>query len=346
MTTPPPVSPLSDEKLNRLSKEYRASMDRNVLHEWALDVVRAVNTLRAEKAGYASGLRAGRDAREVCDALLAAEVAPRPTVDREGLASALADDVCTIFDYEADEGISSQSNFGSEKTVREILTAYFGKTLSRFTFPSPLPADPGVRGALIKTILDTETDWNNGAAGIMDTKAGFLASRILALIQPEGGEAKSADEQASEIYRMADAMGSATNVDGEPVVDLGKQDRIHLAAEAYHALDLARRASPPTSEGVSVPVVIRDALTGISDDYMTSDTHHPGHVVIPVGRFDLLLNAEEALAARPSVGDAASEPVSDQTAGAGEWRPALGDRGFSEAELLPAPPPPDQWEDK
>lgn len=39
-----------------------------------------------------------------------------------------------------------------------------------------------------------------------------------------------------------------------------------------------------------------DAVRGITDDYMTSEVHHPGYVLIPAARFDMLCEAESWLA--------------------------------------------------
>lgn len=38
-----------------------------------------------------------------------------------------------------------------------------------------------------------------------------------------------------------------------------------------------------------------DVIRGISDDYMTSEAHHPGYVLIPTAKFEKLRLAEEAL---------------------------------------------------
>lgn len=38
---------------------------------------------------------------------------------------------------------------------------------------------------------------------------------------------------------------------------------------------------------------LREALTGVDDDYMTSDTHHPGYVLIPAEKFERLRTATQ-----------------------------------------------------
>jgi hypothetical protein len=42
------------------------------------------------------------------------------------------------------------------------------------------------------------------------------------------------------------------------------------------------------------PSALVEAITGISDDYMTSENHHPGYVLIPTLRFEKLCAAETA----------------------------------------------------
>lgn len=65
------------------------------------------------------------------------------------------------------------------------------------------------------------------------------------------------------------------------------QDKAKLAAKA--------RADAATAELEKV----REAVSGIEDDYMTSDVHHPGHVLIPVAKFEQI---RAALASRTDGG--------------------------------------------
>jgi PHD/YefM family antitoxin component YafN of YafNO toxin-antitoxin module len=46
---------------------------------------------------------------------------------------------------------------------------------------------------------------------------------------------------------------------------------------------------PDTKEGLEAIV---EAVSGIADDYMTSETHHPGYVLIPVAKFEQLRRAD------------------------------------------------------
>lgn len=39
---------------------------------------------------------------------------------------------------------------------------------------------------------------------------------------------------------------------------------------------------------------LREACEGIGDDYMTSDKHHPGYVLIPAEKFDAILSVISA----------------------------------------------------
>lgn len=48
-------------------------------------------------------------------------------------------------------------------------------------------------------------------------------------------------------------------------------------------------AHPPAAE----PVGLRDAVEGIDDDYMTSEKHHPGYVLIPTAKFEQIIAATE-----------------------------------------------------
>lgn len=46
------------------------------------------------------------------------------------------------------------------------------------------------------------------------------------------------------------------------------------------------------------PDALRLACEGIADDYMTSEAHHPNHVLIPTAKFNAIV---DALAASPAV---------------------------------------------
>lgn len=50
----------------------------------------------------------------------------------------------------------------------------------------------------------------------------------------------------------------------------------------------------PTSEP-SPLVMLRAAVEGVADDYMTSEAHHPGYVLIPTAKFEQLRAASEAV---------------------------------------------------
>ena len=53
-------------------------------------------------------------------------------------------------------------------------------------------------------------------------------------------------------------------------------------------------ALPPTIQTGALV----DALRGVADDYMTSEEHYPGHVLIPTAKFDQLRAAAEAINAQ------------------------------------------------
>lgn len=64
------------------------------------------------------------------------------------------------------------------------------------------------------------------------------------------------------------------------------------------------RAGGPECDGVglvgSIYKAMREvdpafqALSGLADDYMTSETHHPGYVLIPTAKFEKLVGRGEA----------------------------------------------------
>ncbi|HJO65266.1 MAG TPA: hypothetical protein QF469_07990 [Sphingomonas sanguinis] len=68
--------------------------------------------------------------------------------------------------------------------------------------------------------------------------------------------------------------------------DQGDTDRLYRIAR-----DLSR-AAPPAMDREAV----ESAVQGISDDFMTSETHHPGYVLIPLAKFEQLQGAEQSLA--------------------------------------------------
>jgi len=45
---------------------------------------------------------------------------------------------------------------------------------------------------------------------------------------------------------------------------------------------------------------ITQAIVGITEDYVTSENHHPGYVLIPTERFDRLKRAEAIIVAHPA----------------------------------------------
>lgn len=91
------------------------------------------------------------------------------------------------------------------------------------------------------------------------------------------------DEAADRIEALTEALRKAEKALGEQAMQylaLGGQ-----AIELQAQLDAAR-----------------EALAGIGDDYMTSDKHHPGYVLIPAEKFDHLRVAANDLAALSDLG--------------------------------------------
>jgi len=95
---------------------------------------------------------------------------------------------------------------------------------------------------------------------------------------------------------------------------------------ARHRLRLAALASAPAG--------VIAAVRGITDDYMTSEAHHPGYVLIPTARFDLLRQAEASLASAPAgepdryANDDAAKTLYDSWSEHPGWVPWV-DRGNS-----------------
>lgn len=54
--------------------------------------------------------------------------------------------------------------------------------------------------------------------------------------------------------------------------------------------------SPPAPAAEPVAA----ALSGVGDDFMTSERHHPGYVLIPTAKFEQLVKAEQALGQQPA----------------------------------------------
>lgn len=65
-----------------------------------------------------------------------------------------------------------------------------------------------------------------------------------------------------------------------------------LIDQAYPGL---REGTAPTAEGLVTKM--REAICGVADDYQTSEQHHPGHVLIPLAKFEQLRAVAEELEA-------------------------------------------------
>ncbi|ARS27646.1 hypothetical protein [Sphingomonas sp. KC8] len=50
-------------------------------------------------------------------------------------------------------------------------------------------------------------------------------------------------------------------------------------------IEAATRATPPAQDA------LREALEGFADDYITSENHHPGYVLIPTAKFERICAA-------------------------------------------------------
>ncbi|MFD1104191.1 hypothetical protein [Sphingobium olei] len=88
-----------------------------------------------------------------------------------------------------------------------------------------------------------------------------------------------------------DADGKPTE-DSDPWFQLGWHKERLAAAETELATWKERAMSLRLSNGAAEPV-LREACEGIADDYMTSEAHHPGYVLIPTAKFEQIVAATE-----------------------------------------------------
>ncbi|WP_230770567.1 hypothetical protein [Sphingomonas sp. Leaf4] len=101
--------------------------------------------------------------------------------------------------------------------------------------------------------------------------------------------ATPAEEAAAEAMWRIWSLGGASRV---PSLWKAEGQMIRDIWRAYARVALA-----------SAPASVSAAVRGITDDYMTSEVHHPGYVLIPTARFDMLRQAEAfaVLAIEPAV---------------------------------------------
>lgn len=98
-----------------------------------------------------------------------------------------------------------------------------------------------------------------------------------------------------------------TEVDGRPH-PTGEANAIFaVAAVNFVRAMISATPSKPVGDGpeASAPPArggVVEALRGIADDYMTSERHHPGYVLIPAAKFDQLRAVSEALPPAPQCG--------------------------------------------
>lgn len=127
-----------------------------------------------------------------------------------------------------------------------------------------------------------------------------LTECLAALAQPPAAEPVASHE--------VDADGKPTD-DSDPWFQLGWHKERLTEAESELATWKERAMSLRLSNGAAEPVGMREALDaleavgsdqalreaceGIADDYMTSETHHPGYVLIPTAKFEQIVAATE-----------------------------------------------------
>lgn len=101
------------------------------------------------------------------------------------------------------------------------------------------------------------------------------------------------DEQRTDLLsRIADVITNAHH----PEVGTAPDENVYLTLGDLE--DLFALTAP--ARRPSVEEVARDAIVGVSSDYMTSAEHHPDYVLIPNGRFQALADAEKQILTLPA----------------------------------------------
>lgn len=95
------------------------------------------------------------------------------------------------------------------------------------------------------------------------------------------------------LHGIGDPIGETTWVD-DPSPSGCADEEAH--AVAYVRADIAASPEPVPATNQAGEVALRAAVASIADDYMTSEVHHPGYVLIPTAKFDEL----SALATQPA----------------------------------------------
>lgn len=93
---------------------------------------------------------------------------------------------------------------------------------------------------------------------------------------------------AGEVEAVAYASPEQMASMGDPIGDMAGA-YIPLRKTSAGKFTMPLYAHPPAAE----PVGLREAVEGIDDDYMTSEKHHPGYVLIPTAKFEQIVSAAE-----------------------------------------------------
>jgi hypothetical protein len=95
---------------------------------------------------------------------------------------------------------------------------------------------------------------------------------------------------------MTNPMGEGKNTD---IVERLNWAASHLEAVNYGVgsalMDEAWAACKRAADILPLHEACVEALRGIGDDYMTSERHHPGYVLIPTAKFEQIQAALSAL---------------------------------------------------
>ena len=137
----------------------------------------------------------------------------------------------------------------------------------------------------LRPFAEIVEDVKESASGLQNDRDDFFLTQI--------GGYKVADLFTDDFVRAAEALAALEQA-GEPVA------MIRAADGTVHPLVIPQEAPLPTLQrlgqefdGEGEPVGLLEAVEGIDDDYMTSEKHHPGYVLIPTAKFEQIVAATE-----------------------------------------------------
>lgn len=150
---------------------------------------------------------------------------------------------------------------------------------ARATIRTETPASPANLLAHLKRIPMTEWVWAD-------------AQMIFATLEAATPSTDTPSREGEALSQF-DTVGACISIvaqhvhDEENTSDQAAENR--LIEKIVARLRRHQDSAPATpSTGTPDNAEVREALAGIADDYMTSETHHPGYVLIPAAKFEQL----------------------------------------------------------